>query len=706
MIAFLFALSNAHFAFAQEQNNPPAPEPPQSDPAPAQPDPAPASQPEPAKPEPAKAEPVQEVSVRGDWLGDATDKRIKSYPGARTVLDETALHKSGARSVEDALRAVPGVRVHDESGLGILPNIGIRGLSPQRSEQVLILVDGIPINVAPYGQTGLSLFPVTLESIESVDVARGGIAVRYGPNNVGGVINIHTRRIPKKLTLGVGETVHMGADGRLLSATYARAGGYVLENLGLQAQLVEEAGTGYRPRSGTRVDNVILDADWKPSKENRLTGRFQYYKADTDLPGALTPAAYESNPNQSQRPFDRFEGDTLRGSASWTLSSGDHEFTWTNFVNQSYRSFEFGSPITAGVPVTARSTSPRHFFVVGSEPRYTVVFDAAVHHKLTVGARYVHEQLGYKSDVSTFATGQYLVDNLWDFHDNALAAYVSDTLGMLDNRLEITPGVRVESLGLSYRDQQTGKGTTNVTNDVLPGISLGYRVAEPVFLYANYNKSFRPVQFTQITYGGELRPESAINYEVGTRISPIPDLTVNVTGFGIDFRDKLEFQGTNIGFRNLGRARHLGVETTVKAALSKQYAVEAGYTYLDTEQLGGKFPGNELPYASHHQLSVRARYAVRNFTWVVSGTYQSSAFSDGENTHVETPDGTKGPIPDYWLWNTQVTRQFDVGPTKVRLALAVNNLLDSRYYFRSVSYSNGRMPGQGRSAFVRLELEL
>jgi len=101
------------------------------------------------------------------------------------------------RNVEDALRLVPGVRVQDESGTGILPNIGVRGLDPRRSQRTLVLVDGIPIALAPYGQTGLSLFPLTMQTVESIDVARGGVAVRYGPNNVGGVINFISKPIPE-----------------------------------------------------------------------------------------------------------------------------------------------------------------------------------------------------------------------------------------------------------------------------------------------------------------------------------------------------------------------------------------------------------------------------------------------------------------------------------------------------------------------------
>ena len=70
--------------------------------------------------EPVKT--LEEVTVSADWLGSPTAKAAKKYPGARTVITHQELTESGARTVEDALRTVPGVRVLDESGTGILPN--------------------------------------------------------------------------------------------------------------------------------------------------------------------------------------------------------------------------------------------------------------------------------------------------------------------------------------------------------------------------------------------------------------------------------------------------------------------------------------------------------------------------------------------------------------------------------------------------------
>lgn len=57
---------------------------------------------------------------------------------------------------------------------------------------------------APYGQPQLSLAPVSLGNMDAIDVVRGGGAVRYGPQSVGGVVNFVTRAIPKTFGMEAG----------------------------------------------------------------------------------------------------------------------------------------------------------------------------------------------------------------------------------------------------------------------------------------------------------------------------------------------------------------------------------------------------------------------------------------------------------------------------------------------------------------------
>lgn len=654
-------------------------------------------------------ETLPEVVVAADWLGAATPEAAKTHPGARTVVTERDLTESGARTLDDALRQVPGVKALDETGTGILPNIGVRGLSPLRSEQVLVLVDGIPVTLAPYGQTGLSLFPLTFNSVEAIDVARGGVAVHYGPNNVGGVVNFITKRIPRDTAATAKETLSF-AGGNMLHDTYVRAAGFVTDKLGLQLQANNIGGKGERDHSDTSVRNVMLDADWFATDRSEIKFGLQRYTTDNDLPGALTPQAYEQDRDQSTRPLDRFVGDTARGHLIYNYYfDNGAEFSWTNFAHRSSRQFFFGNSTNASTPSTAEMSSPRDFWVYGSEPKLTFDVKGALKQKIALGARLMREEVDYKVDSRNLATGVYSVTRDWRFENDAYAAYLSDTFSLLDDKLKITPGVRREQVSLYYKNNQTGASTKDDTRDWLPGLDIGYQAADRVFLFANYHESLRPVQFTQIVYNGtDLAAERAKNYELGIRVQPTRTIDTGLTAFRFDFDDKLEFVNSTVGFRNLGEARHEGVELELgwRPQAVPGLELKTAYTYVDTEQLSGQFKGKDLPLSPQHQLSLQSNYRLGHWNWNLNGTYQSDSFSDGANTETENATGSVGKIPSYWLWNTQLTYRFSEDKHGgARVAVGVNNLFDRDSYFRGVDYSQGRMPAPGRTLIATFQMD-
>lgn len=654
-------------------------------------------------------ESLPDVVVTADWLGAATPETAKTHPGARTVVTERELTESGARTLDDALRQVPGVKVLDESGTGILPNIGVRGLSPLRSEQALVLVDGIPVTLAPYGQTGLSLFPLTFNSVETIDVARGGVAVHYGPNNVGGVVNFITKRIPRDTAVTVKETLSF-AGGSMLHDTYFRGAGFATDTLGVQVQANTVGGEGERDHSDTSVRNVMLDADWFVTERSDIKFGLQRYTTDNDLPGALTPQAYEQNREQSTRPLDRFVGDTTRGHVIYNYHfDRGAEFSWTNFAHRSNRQFFFGNSTNASTPSTAEQSSPREFWVYGSEPKLTFDVNGALKQKIALGARLMREEVDYKVDSRNLATGAYSVSRDWRFENDAYAAYLSDTLSLLADKLKITPGVRREQVHLYYKNNQTGVTREDETRDWLPGLDIGYQATEQVFVFSNYHKSLRPVQYTQIVFNGsDLAAERAKNYEIGIRVRPTRTIDTSLTAFRFDFDNKLEFVNSTVGFRNLGEARHEGIELELgwRPQAVAGLELKTAYTYVDTEQLSGQFLGKELPLSPHNQLSLQSNYRAGHWNWNLNGTYQSESFSDGANTETENASGSVGKIPSYWLWNTQLSYRFNGDQRRgAKVSVAVNNLFDHDYYFRGVDYSQGRMPAPGRRLLTSLQMD-
>lgn len=649
------------------------------------------------------------VTVTSDWLGTPTPAAARKHPGARTVLQEKDLTDSGARTIEDALRAVPGLTVADESGTGILPNIGVRGLSPLRSEQVLLLQDGIPMTLAPYGQTGASLFPLTLDTIEAIDVARGGVAVHYGPNNVGGVINFVTKRIPVKPSFTARESLSFARSGRVLSDTYVRAGGFVSDRVGLQVQANVVEGQAERAHSDTSVRNFILDGEWLLTDRDEVRASVQRYVTRNELPGALTPRAYEQDRRQSTRPLDRFDGDTTRGQLTYKHDFGNGtEFSWKNFGHRSTRVFAFGNSANADTPSTQLQTSPRDFVVWGTEPSVTLRVDGAVPQTIMAGARLMREEVDYKVDARTLATGAYSVTRDWRFENDATAAYLSDTFSLFGGKLKVTPGVRHEDVQLSYRNNISGAQTRNTTRDWLPGLDVGYQIAPEVFLFANAHRSLRPVQFTQITFGGDLAAERAKNYEAGVRWAATPQVDLGATAFRFRFDNKLEFVSNAVGYRNLGQAVHQGVELQAnwRPLALRGLELGAAYTQVDTEQLSGTFKGNALPYAPRHQLALNTTYRSNGWTWNLNGHYQSAMFSDGANTVPENATGSVGRIPSYWVWNAQVGYSFDWQGRRMKVGLGVNNLFNRDYYFRGVDYSQGRMPQPGRAVLATLQVDI
>lgn len=108
---------------------------------------------------------------------------------ARTTYVVTAsqIAREGDRTVADALSFVPGVDIVQYGAFGAAASIGMRGST---SQQVLVLVDGLPVAGSQIDDVDLEQLPVA--GIERIEVVEGGGSTLYGSGSIGGVINIIT----------------------------------------------------------------------------------------------------------------------------------------------------------------------------------------------------------------------------------------------------------------------------------------------------------------------------------------------------------------------------------------------------------------------------------------------------------------------------------------------------------------------------------
>ncbi|MBV8198345.1 MAG: TonB-dependent receptor [Candidatus Eremiobacteraeota bacterium] len=119
-----------------------------------------------------------------------SDRGLESAArAARTTYVVTAeqIARDGDRTIADAIENLPGVNVVRYGAFGSQTAVGIRGSS---SQQVLVLIDGLPVAGAQINDVNLEEYSVA--GVGRVEVVEGGGSTLYGSGSVGGVINIIT----------------------------------------------------------------------------------------------------------------------------------------------------------------------------------------------------------------------------------------------------------------------------------------------------------------------------------------------------------------------------------------------------------------------------------------------------------------------------------------------------------------------------------
>lgn len=683
-----------------------------------------------------------DIKVVGDWLGDADQAVVQNHPGARTVVRRQAMVEQGAQNVGDVLRRIPGVQVQESNGTGgsdISLNVGVRGLTSRLSPRSTVLIDGVPAAFAPYGQPQLSMAPISSGNLESIDVVRGAGSVRYGPQNVGGVINFVTRAIPKELSGDVSTTIETSKHGGYKNLETMFIGGTADNGLGAALLYSTVNGDGYRASNNDNdIDDLLLKTHWALTDEDDLSVNFHYYDAKADMPGGLTQAQFDANPYQSDRNNDNFSGRRKDVSIKYKRQIDEStQFEVLTYYTDSFR----GSNIAARDQKTLGSF-PRSYHTVGVEPRVSHVFDVGpTTQEASVGVRYLkeamHEQasrLGLVDNIATVVPGS-------DGHvyqdrtggTEATAVYVDDKIDI--GKWTVTPGIRFESISTDWHERSVlGTNGVRVTekdrsvnnNEPLPALSVMYHLSDEWKLFANYETSFGSLEYFQLAQGGSgnetangLQPEKARTYELGTRF----DNGIwggELTAFYIDFDDELQYISNDVGWTNLGATKHQGIEASAHYDLSdldsrlQGLTANAGFTYTRATYEGEipGFKGRDLPFYSRQVATVGLRYEVNRWTYNIDGFAQSKQRAPGTGTNADgsftgnyitepSADGQYGNIPGYMTWNLRGAYDFGKQMSNLKLGAGVKNVFDHQYFTRSSDNNSGIYLGQPRTFFVQ-----
>jgi Fe(3+) dicitrate transport protein len=568
-------------------------------------------------------------------------------PGSADIIDRRAIQERAPITLRDQLLAIPGINVVEEDAGGLALNIGIRGLDPRRSSRVLLMEDGVPIALAPYGDPAAHYAP-PVERVERIEVVRGSGQILYGPQTVGGMINFVTTPIPTDGIMARGE-VRGGTRGFYGVTASAGTGS---EQAGFLIEGTARGGDGIRRGHGFDLWEVVGKARVMLGETHELRVRASHYVERSNISETmLGTREFAIDPRQAPTgEFDRFNQDRthLQASHIWTPSEAVRLTTtgyWVRTSRSSYRMtdtpgawsdeadargratgfstldrcFNRSNPApgtggSAANAITRQAAEacggrwrPREFQYYGVETRLDAdhrLFGLANH--FTAGVRWHQERIqrdqfrDARPEIRDLGFARTLTGGA---HREDVAVDVRAWSGYLQNSLTagavtVTGGVRlehVENSTLTRRagGQAVGRQVSRTDTTLLPGVGAVWQVAKSTEIFAGVHLGFappRPDRDIGTAIAADIQPEQSTNWELGVRSQPSAGISLEATMFQTDFR-QIVINSAAGRFINGGRSRQAGLElsgridTAPLTGSEHNVWLQSAYTFVPTAKL-------------------------------------------------------------------------------------------------------------------------
>lgn len=193
------------------------------------------------------------------------ERDLSDVPMSVGVVSEKDIKTSGAQTIGDLLKDIPGVNLNNDGSQGLI-RVGIRG---ENAFRTLVLIDGQKISE----HKSMSGAPLLIDpsTVERIEVIKGPASVQYGADALGGVINIITKKNSDKplgLDLSLSYDSKATAGFSTNASVYGSNNGFNFRLSGsfanggdLKTAQGHVPNTGYQNRSGSAFFSYDLNAD-------------------------------------------------------------------------------------------------------------------------------------------------------------------------------------------------------------------------------------------------------------------------------------------------------------------------------------------------------------------------------------------------------------------------------------------------------------
>jgi iron complex outermembrane receptor protein len=226
------------------------------------------------------------------------EQKLSRVAAAIFVITQEDIRRSGATSIEDALRIVPGLDVAQINGSTWA--IGARGFNEQLSNKLLVMVDGRIVYTEAFGGVYWDAVDLPLEDIDRIEVIRGPGGSIWGANAVNGIISIFTKRASAArggLVTATAGNIEQGAGTVEYGDTLGKETDFrVFSKYSNETPMDDLTGHNgddgwHSLRGGFRSDSTLSPKDTLTVEGNLYTereGELAYFLPSLESPGLIT----------------------------------------------------------------------------------------------------------------------------------------------------------------------------------------------------------------------------------------------------------------------------------------------------------------------------------------------------------------------------------------------------------------------------------
>jgi len=626
---------------------------------------------------------LNEVTVYATRLGQVagqTGRYVTVVPGA-------ALTRYPVTSLDDLLRLMPALEVQSRGSFGAQADITMRGST---FNQVLLLLDGMRLNDPLTGHFA-GYLPITPAEIEQIEIVRGPGAALYGPDAVGGFINIVTKTFaathrPDSMEA---QATFLAGEWNLKSTNAGFYGQH--QGLRLAGGVLNNSTDGQRRPAPSTQRNDVVATTYSISAAAEITAKLS----------AAARASFDQRDFNAQYFYTTSTADQARETTSRDWYQGQLRYEWNERARTELQ------------VVGTASTDVFRFTPTGVPADHLMhYFNVQLQHQQRLSDK-VRLTLGGQADRREIRSSDRGQHDVWHVGAFAVAA-VTPYAG-----LHLTGSLRLDhdrAYGTEFLPQLNASQTLGEHLTVRAGIGRAIRAADFTERYNNYLAP-GPLSAGVRVGNPDLQAERTMNYEAGLDYLPLSFLTLHTTYFRrqgqnlIDYvaatgstiqettgRPNLNPTATYAFAQNLFDVTTQGLETEVSTAYSfgsnMRLDAQVGYTYLrvqNAESIVSQYLAN-LP---KHLVSGNVAFSSRRGNFSLGGVWKQ------RSPQATTPSPriiSSTLTPSYTVINARA--ELALLPERLWATAQVQNLFDESY----ADLLGAQMPGRWWMAGVRVRL--